>query len=143
MGLFCAPVGLVAGIAILLIASAGGYEFFILAAPLAAFLTGYGMWWLLIERPEKLSRGRGALAGALAGFVAHYLCWYILILFHNVCYHVLGRCVDSLNEGPIDPLNGLWGALVFSLMSLLFLGIFTVGLGGLIGYFFARSQEKS
>lgn len=140
MGLLCAPVGILCGIYIWALATGEGYHLFPVYAGVAAFVTPFAFWWLLVARRAQATVRGGALAGALSGAVAHYVCWYLLILSRNACYWLWGGCRSSLGEPPIDPLNGLWGALALTFWSLLYLGWVTVPLAALIGAFLARRQ---
>jgi hypothetical protein len=60
--------------------------------------------------------------------VAHPVAWYIAIVINFA-----SEARSSLGEEPLDPVAGLWGALVFSFVSWLFLGWLTVLAGGLVG----------
>lgn len=141
MGALCGAVGILVGLWVSLTATGAGYERFPVYAFLAAFAGGAGLWWFVLARQGRYSLRRGAAAGALAGLVSHYFCWYLLILDNNLCFWLLGGCGSSLGEPPIDPLNGLWGAAVFTLGSLLFFGWLTVPAGALIGGLLAARRR--
>lgn len=143
MGSLCGLAGIAIGGYVSLTAIGEGYELLPLFAGLAAFLTGAISWWLLLERPAKYTLLRGGLAGTLAGLISHYLCWYLLILFRNICYWGWGGCTSSLGEPPVDPLNGLWGAAVLTLGSLLFFGWLTVPLGAVFGGMLVMRKGKT
>lgn len=125
--------GLIGGTLVWWGATGAGYELFPAAAALAAFSTTAFLWWLIVVRRERYTLKAGLLAGGLSGLIAHWLCWYLLIVGANACYWLTGGCLGSLGDLPIDPLNGLWAALLFSLFSLLFVGWVTVSLGMLVG----------
>ncbi|MCB0156389.1 MAG: hypothetical protein KDF65_16450 [Anaerolineae bacterium] len=125
--------GLIGGSWVWWLASGAGYELFPAAAALAAWGTTAFFWWLIVVRRNNYTLKAGLLAGGLSGLVSHWLCWYLLIVGANGCYWLTGGCASSLGEPPIDPLNGVWGALAFSLLSLLFVGWVTVPLGMLVG----------
>ena len=129
--------GLVGGAFVWLIATGSGYEFLPVAAGLGAFGTTAFFWWLIVVRRNNYSARAGMLAGGLSGIVSHYTCWYLYLVGSNVCYLTTGGCVSSLGEPPLDLLNGLWGTLVFSLVSLMFLGWLTMPLGMAVGAFWA------
>lgn len=129
IGLMAALLGLAAGLGVWWLAIGGGYEWFPMYAAVAAFLTTTFLWWLIVSRRHKSNAWRGAVAGGLSGGISHYVCWYLQIVGANLCYWTTGGCVSSLGEPPIDLLNGLWGALVLSAVSLFFLGWLTVPVG--------------
>lgn len=133
MGAACAGVGLATGLLILYFSGDFDKAMFLLAAPLAAFATGALIWWQMLERSYTRSVGRGAFAGGLAGALAHYLCWLILMLGTAACHAMTNGCTASLGDAPIDPLNALWAAGVYSLFSLYFVGWLTVPAGAVIG----------
>jgi hypothetical protein len=143
MGTLCGVAGLLIGLWVSLTATGEGYELFAVYAFMAAFIVASSLWWLILARRRTYSLGRGAVAGALAGLLSHYVCWYLLILGSNVCYWVWGGCRSSLGEPPIDPLNALWAAAVFSAGSLLFFGWLTVPIGALIGSLVAVRQRTT
>ena len=65
MGLCCAVVGLAAGAAIAATALGHGYAWFMLAAPVAAYLAGSLLWRLLVVRAAVFSWQRCASDAAL------------------------------------------------------------------------------
>ena len=129
--------GLAGGAFVWMIANGSGYEVLPLAAGLSAFGTTAFFWGLIVARRNRYSAKAGALAGALSGIVSHYTCWYLYLIGANICYWLTEGCTSSLGEPPLDLLNGLWGTLVFSLISLMFLGWLTVPLGMAIGALWA------
>lgn len=132
-GLLCALVGLAVGGYLSSSASGDGWGLFLACAPLAAFLTGFGLWCRLIERKRRTRLRAGILTGALAGTLAHYLCWYLMILSLYLEYLWLGT-TSSLGEPPMDPLQALLGAAAFSLFSLFLFGWLTIPAGALLGW---------
>lgn len=143
MGACCAVVGLLASIAIVLLATGTGYEVMLFTAPMAAFLTGSVFWWIFRARQGSYGVRGGAVTGAAAGIVAHFVCWYLTILGASVCFITTGGCTDSLGGAPVDPLFGLIGATILSVVSLLFAGWFTVPVGALIGGALAHLQGRA
>lgn len=133
MGAACAGVGLATGLLILYFSGGLDKATFLLAAPAAAFATGALLWWQMLERSGTRTIGRGALAGGLAGALAHYPCWLMLMFAAAACHAVFPGCMASVGGPPIDPLNALWAAGVYSLFSLYFVGWLTVPAGAVIG----------
>jgi len=93
--------------AILRNAQGEGWEKFPGCAGVAASLAGVAAWWTILARPSTHSIGRGLGAGALVGIISHPLAWYVFIL----TYYLSGT------KDAMDPLQALWGAVVFSLFS--------------------------
>jgi hypothetical protein len=141
--LFC-PVGFGSGAFVAYRAIGEGYRFLPLYAGVSALITCSVLWWLIIERPCRRSVAAGIVVGALGGLLSHPVCWYVQILAANIGYWVLrlGAYSSSLDEPPVDPLNGLWSAFVLSLWSLLFFGWVTIPSGGIIGGVFARLVKR-
>lgn len=110
-----------------------GYEIFLFSAPVGSFVTGFAFWLLLVARRLTPSKKAAIAAGVLTGIVSHWSCWYLTICYQNLRYVFLGE-TSSLGEPPIDLLNGLWGAAVFSFWSLIVLGWLSAPFGGLLGY---------
>lgn len=48
---------------------------------LGAFLLGSGCWWLVVERPGRVTRNRGALVGLLTGLLAHPVTWVLVVAY--------------------------------------------------------------
>lgn len=117
--------------------ASGDWKVMLYAAPAAAFLSGAFFWWLLVIRPERPAWSRGVTAGALAGLAAHPLAWYLA----SLAFYLAG-VKGSLGEETIDPINGLWASLVYSLLSLVGLGWLTVPAGALAGGVMAFFQRK-
>jgi hypothetical protein len=143
MGVLCALVGTGTAIAIYSTSTGAGHEWFLLAAPSAAFLTGAFLWWLLLARKGLYGTARGALAGAVAGALAHWVCWMFMLIGSNLCNAITGGCTGSLGDAPMGLLEAIPATLLFSGFSLLFFGWITVPAGALIGGLLARSQSKS
>lgn len=134
MGLVSALAGLFGGAwAAATAFMTSGYEIFLFAAPVGSFATGFVIWLLLVARRSTPSKKAAITAGVLTGIVSHWSCWYVTICYQNLRYVFLGES-SSLGEPPIDPLNGLWGAAVFSFWSLIALGWLSAPFGGLLGY---------
>ncbi len=143
MGAACAGIGAIAGILVVNLASGEGYGWFLVAAPLAGFLTGGVSWRLLVAQRKKRSVLAGAFAGALAGAVSHYVCWYLVFAAAAACYALTGRCTGSLGDPPANLLQALVGAAVYSGISLFFFGWFTIPAGGLLGAWLAWLQGRT
>lgn len=137
ISLLAGLLGVIGGLVVWQMASGDGYQFFPVAAGAGAFGTTAFFWWFIVTRRQDYRARIGALAGGLSGMVSHYVCWYLYLVGANGCYWLTGGCTSSLGEPPIDLLNGLWGMLIFSLISLMFVGWLTVPLGMLAGGWYA------
>jgi len=137
-GVLCAGSGAAVGMTVSVGAVGEGWGGFSFYAATAAGLTAAPLWWFALERRRRFGAARGALVGALVGLLAHYPCWYLAILGQNISYWVFGQPGSSLGEAPLDPFNGLGGALVLSFWSWLLLGWFTAIIGALVGGVYAR-----
>jgi len=129
--------GLVGGTFVWLMTNGSDYQALPLAAGLGAFGTTAFFWRLIVVRCNNYTARAGMLTGGLSGIASHWVCWYLYLVGVNICYGLTGGCVSSLNEPPLDPLNGLWGTVLFSLVSLMFLGWITVPLGMAVGAWWA------
>jgi len=139
MGLMCFGIGIAVG----LLVTAGAYrsnnethKWFAVYSSTASFLVGTGLWWLLMARNAKSGGWRGAGVGALSGVVAHYVCWYESILVANIEIWITGADRGHL----MDPFQGLAGAAVLSMFSLLLYGVITVPAGALAGATLGRRK---
>lgn len=141
MGSLCSVVGVLTALIVQHMATGSDYEWFLLAAPVSAFVTAMFFWWLIVVRKQQYGTMRGALAGAVSGAVAHYVCWYLILVGAAICHLVTGGCTGSLGEAPMNPIFALAGAGVYSGLSLLFFGWITVPAGALIGGILARAQR--
>jgi hypothetical protein len=143
MGALCAAVGALTGGLVLASATGAGYAWLLVAAPAAAFATGKLLWWLLMERSGRSDTARGVLTGVIAGTVAHYLCWYLLIGGAFACHAVTGGCTASLGDAPMNPLQAVPAAALYSGISLVFYGWLTIPAGGLLGGLLATARRRS
>ena len=142
-GLLCSPVGIGVGIILRIndwgIASGDGYGLgFISSAGIAAFLAPCFIWYIMIERRERISVSRGITVGALGAALAHFVCWYLFILSNYIEKLYLGK----LTEYVLGPLEGILAALTYSLVSLPLFGLLTLPIGGLIGGICGRIFKK-
>lgn len=111
----------------------GDWRVMFYAAPLAAFLCGVIGWGMLVVRSRSVRRRRGLWVGALVGLVSHPLAWYGSILY----FYLAGE------PGVLNPLEGVWASLVYTLLSLVFVGWLTVPVGAITGGLLAYAQAKA
>ena len=143
-GLMCSPVGI--GVGIFLrnndwgVASGDGYGLgFISSAGIAAFMAPCFIWYIMIERRERISVSRGITVGVLGAALAHFVCWYLFILSGYIEKLYLGKSIENI----IDPLSGILAALTYSSFSLLFFGLLTLPIGALIGGCYATHIKET
>ena len=141
MGLACSIVGMAAGASIAFIAPGLGYRWFMVAAPLAAFLSGCLLWLLLVVRPAAFTWQRGACAGAFASVLAHYLCWY-LMLAGTYLAELAVRPALSAGQGAPNLIQAVAAAGVFAAWSLALTGWLTLPVGALLGAALASHQRR-
>ena len=144
-GLLCSPVGIGFGI-ILRINDWGSEELttgyglgFISSAGIAAFLAPCFIWYIMIERRERISVSRGITVGALGAALAHFVCWYLFILSNYIEKLYLGK----LTEYVLGPLEGILAALTYSFVSLLLFGLIHLPIGALIGGCYATHIKET
>jgi hypothetical protein len=141
-------MGIVAGLAAfgisawILAGNTGGWQIFVGISPVAAFLTGFVLWWSLMTLRPRISILFGLLVGALIGILAHPMAWYLAILW----MYFSGE-TGSLGEAPLNPVEGVFYAPVYALPSLLIVGWLSVPLGliggGLVAYIQSRFMGRS
>ena len=144
-GLLCSPAGIGVGI-ILRINDWGSEELttgyglgFISSAGIAAFLAPCFIWYIMIERRERISVSRGITVGVLGAALAHFVCWYLFILSGYIEKLYLGKSIENI----INPLSGILAALTYSSFSLLFFGLLTLPIGALIGGCYATHIKET
>ena len=144
-GLLCSPVGIGFGI-ILRINDWGSEELttgyglgFISSAGIAAFLAPCFIWYIMIERRERISVSRGITVGVLGAALAHFVCWYLFLLSNYIEKLYLGK----LTEYVLGPLEGILAALTYSFVSLLLFGLIILPIGALIGGCYATHIKET
>ena len=142
-GLLCSPVGIGVGIILRIndwgIASGDGYGLgFISSAGIAAFLAPCFIWYIMIERRERISVSRGITVGALGAALAHFVCWYLFLVSSYIEHLYLGESTEKV----VGPLGGILAALTYSLVSLPLFSLLTLPIGGLIGGICGRIFKK-
>jgi hypothetical protein len=113
----------------------------VFTSAVAAFITATLLWSVVFARNRRASFFRGAVVGALVGLVSHPPAWYLMLLF----LYVSGERTSS-GERTLDPVNGLWASLVYSLFSWLLVGWITAligaAIGGSLGYLAGRVGKR-
>lgn len=128
-GVLFGVAGALTATPIFLGAVGSGWRWMIATSAIAALLVGALAWRLLADRI------RGWIVGAIVGVTAHPVAWWLLIVGQW-----LGGARSSLGERTLGPLEGVVGALVMSLWSLLLAGWLTVPVGAAIGVALGRRR---
>lgn len=141
-----ALVGLGVGIFVT-VTAIGDYRFFFLYSTLAAFITAYVLWKLMMEKRTHNLKRFALVTGGLSGILSHYVCWYFLYVGANVCYWTTGGCTSSLGDAPANLVVALAGAFALSFWSLLLFGWVTISAGMVLAmvmatYFTKQRIEK-
>jgi hypothetical protein len=141
-------MGLVAGLAAfgisawIVAGNTGGWEIFVIIAPVAAFLTGFVLWWSLMILRRRVTILFGLIVGALIGILAHPVAWYLAIL-----WMYFSGATSSLGEPTLTPLEGLVSAPIYAVGSLFLVGWLSVPLGlvggGLVAFIQSRVTRRA
>ena len=142
-GLLCSPVGIGFGIFLRMedwgITHGDGLGLgFESSAGIAAFLAPCFIWYIMIERRERISVSRCITVGVLGAALAHFVCWYLFLVSSYIEHLYLGESTEKL----VGPLEGILAALTYSLFSLPLFGLLTLPIGGLIGGICGRIFKK-
>ena len=139
-----AMVGVICGLLIVGMGSRGtlgsGWGAFPAYSAAGAFLTGLALWETDLSGH---GRRRGALAGAACGLVAHPVTWYVMICWNWAMISAGLTPGPSAGQTPLNPVNGLAGAVTFSIFSILVMGPITVPAGAVVGALVGAWQERS
>jgi hypothetical protein len=119
----------------------GDHRMVVYGSIVSAFLLGK-LWWRWLEQRREGSLVVGLCAGLVVVVCAHVLAFWITIVGNWGCYWLLGECRGSTGEEPLNPANGVVGALVYGVGSLLGLGWVTLPLGGGLGILAVFAQRK-
>lgn len=104
-----------------------------ISSGVAAFAVSYLFWHVFCASGKAISGRRGALVGIVTGALAHPVAWYLAIVW---AYASGER--SSLGDRTVNPLEGLWGALVYAYLSILLAGWITIPAGGIAGWVLGR-----
>ncbi len=102
-------------------------------SPFAGLLVGLPCWWLLIERPKRVTIGCGVVLGALSSVVAHPLMWMLLTMLSPILGE--GWTIGS------DLHQHIQYVILFSLIGLVYVGWITAVVGGVVGALLIRLRR--
>lgn len=110
------------------------------AAPFAALLVGLPTWWFFVIRPRCATMDRGILTGTYVSITAHPLVW--ISIFTLTPHPSLSFSGTLVSSSPIVQAGMvLLDTLVYSLLSLLYIGWFTILIGGVAGFLLIYLQR--
>jgi len=121
-GIYTLLFGMVSAIAAVIIvhdASGDGWEFLWIYTGSAAMITAFFFSKYFIERKNKFNSWRLIVIGTIVGILSHWLSWYETIIVNYIKLKFFGM---SFLGTPKNPINGIYGALKMSFISLLFFG---------------------
>lgn len=113
-----------------------------LSAGVAGAVVGGLAWWLLVERTDSPSLGRGVAVGAAAGTLSHPVMW-LLYGVGAVAFMVAERgapVLASLDPGAVGGAVALY--LVFTVFGFVLTAVLTVPAGVLAGLCLAYVRGK-
>jgi hypothetical protein len=119
LAIFSGVIGFLTGILVNSYAIGEGYEKIILLAPLASVLTALGLdkFWKPNTNLKKV------LFAVSLVCISHFLTFYFFVLYQNVCNFFSQSCKSSLGESSVNPIQGIWVALMLSFISLFIYGL--------------------
>ncbi|HEY0976143.1 MAG TPA: hypothetical protein VGE21_01630 [Flavobacteriales bacterium] len=133
-GLFNALVGVIVGLHLTVTATGNGYWAFIVAAPIAAFLTAGICWRCFQSDSEPIETPYLFVIGLISGTASHYVTFVLLGLGINILYLIGAYEGDSLGNPPPNLLMVIAGSFATTLYSLLMYGWVTVPASILSGF---------
>lgn len=108
----------------------------------AVYISAIAVWWGNVVRSKNFGAAHGASAGAAIGVLIHPVTWYALICWNWIAVTFMGRPHSAAGD-PMNPVDGLLGAVGFSCVSVILAGWITVPACALIGASVARSQNRN
>ena len=133
-GVLNALVGVVVGAHLTITATGSGYWAFMVAAPIAAFITASIMWRSFLSDKEPIDTPYLFVIGLISGSASHYVTFVILGVAINVLYLIGAYEGDSLGNPPPNLLMVIAGSFATTLYSLLMYGWVTVPASILSGF---------
>lgn len=120
--LYAIMFGIVSSIAALIFvpdSHGDGWEHLWIYTGSAAFITAFLLSKLLIEKKENFKLTRIVSVAIAVAILGHWLSWYESIVVNYAEWKFFGMHVLG---DPLNPLNGIYGALQFSIISIVFFG---------------------
>ncbi len=114
--------GIISAIAPILIfqgATGKGWDILWIYTGTGSMITAFLFAWYFIERPKKFNHLRLILIAILVGIFSHWLSWYEIMVVDYIQWKFSG---PHLAGTPSNPINGLYGAALMAILSLIFMG---------------------
>lgn len=141
MSIACGIVGLIAGLSVSFNAIGAGYRLFPLFSVTSSILCSFFLWYLLVVRRNSNTISYGIFVGILIVILSHYFTWYIMSLYYFFCNQIMGKCLSSLGEATMNPIQSLYMLLPFTMLSLVIAWI-TLPLGAFLGAIVIKLQSN-
>lgn len=142
MSLICGIFGLLTGIFVSNNATGAGYEQFALFSVIASLICSFTLWHLFITKKKSTSIGLGIFTGIIIVILSHYFTWYLMSLFYFLCNELTGKCLSSLGEKTMNPVESTYLLLPFTVFSLI-IAWPTIPLGAFLGAIMIKLQNNS
>lgn len=142
MSLVCGLVGLITGLFVSLNATGKDYTLFPLFSVLSSVIVSFSIWNKIVIQRDIHSIGFGIFIGVIIVILSHYLTWYLMSLYLYLCNELTGKCLSSLGEKTMNPLESIYLVLPLTLFSLIIAWI-TLPLGAFLGGIMIKLQNNS
>lgn len=134
--------GLFAGIFISSNATGEGYEIFPIFSLFSSILCSFFIWHNFIIKRNSQSISMGVFVGLIIVILSHYFTWYFMGLYYFFCNQFTGKCLSSLGEKTMNPIEAIYLLVPYTILSLIIAWI-TLPLGGFIGAVGVKLQNNS
>lgn len=142
MSLACGVVGLVAGFTVSLNAIGSGYELFPVFSVVSASFCSLILWHLLVVKRNSSAISLGVMVGIFIVLISHYFTWYLMSFYYFLCNQFTGKCLASLGEQTMNPVESVYKVLPLTVFSLVVAWI-TLPLGAFLGAIVIKLQHNS
>jgi len=142
MSLICGIFGFLTGLFVSYNATGAGYEQFALFSLIASTICSFILWHSFITKKKSNSIGLGISMGIIIVILSHYFTWYLMSLFYFLCNELTGKCLSSLGEKTMNPVESTYLLLPFTVFSLI-IAWPTIPLGAFLGAIMVKLQNNS
>ncbi|HMV41064.1 MAG TPA: hypothetical protein PK079_02520 [Leptospiraceae bacterium] len=142
MSILCSLFGLVTGIFVSNNATGEGYEIFPIFSFVASLICSFLLWHYLIVKRKSNSILMGISVGLIIVILSHYFTWYFMALYFYICSSFSVKCLSSLGEKTMNPIQSIYLLVPYTVLSLIIAWI-TLPLGGFIGAIGVKLQNNT
>lgn len=142
MSIVCSIFGLLAGLFISQNATGEGYEQFPLFTVFASLLCSFFLWHFIVIKKESTSISLGIFTGIMIVILSNYFTWYFMSLYYFTCNSIFGKCLSSLGEKTMNPIESIYLLLPYTVVSLV-IAWPTIPLGAFLGAIMIKLQNNS